>query len=96
MNKIIKQGGWESAPQKGIPGHCTMAQVFDKEGKALIAIEPRIKQDEATDIAKLVAAAPELLEALKFCQSVIKSQSMFDVSERMAFDKAQEAIKKAI
>lgn len=45
--------------------------------------------------AKLIAAAPDLLKALQFCQSVIKTQGMFDLSERMAFDKAAAAIKKA-
>lgn len=37
----------------------------------------------------------ELVDALSFCKSVIQSQGMFDLSERMAFDKAEDAIKKA-
>jgi hypothetical protein len=45
--------------------------------------------------ALLATAAPELLEALQFCKSVIKSQGMFDRSEQMAFEKADAAIKKA-
>lgn len=44
---------------------------------------------------KLIKAAPVLLEALSFCKSVIEKQGMFDLSERMAFDKADAAIKQA-
>lgn len=40
-------------------------------------------------------AVKDLLEALEFCQSVIRSQGMFDLSERMADDKAMAAIEKA-
>lgn len=52
--------------------------------------------DEVLANAQLIAAAPELLEALMFCQSVIAKQGMFDLSERMAYDKATEAINKAL
>lgn len=47
-------------------------------------------------IAILHEAAQDLLEALQFCQSVIKAQGLFDLSERMAYDKAQAAIDKAL
>lgn len=53
------------------------------------------EQPELEANAKLIAAAPDLLSALIFCQSVIKSQGMFDRSEQMAYDKAEAAIKKA-
>jgi len=43
----------------------------------------------------LISAAPDMYEALRFCQSVIKSQGMFDLSERMAFDLAELALNKA-
>lgn len=46
--------------------------------------------------AKLIAAAPDLLEALVFCKSVIESSGMFDRSEQLAFDKAKQAIEKAL
>ncbi len=45
--------------------------------------------------ARLIAAAPELLEALKFCLSVIEDQGVFDASEKMAVTKALAAIAKA-
>lgn len=45
--------------------------------------------------ARLIAAAPTLLEALTFCRSVIKSQGMYELSEQMAFDKANAAITQA-
>lgn len=46
--------------------------------------------------AKLISAAPDLLEALQFCKSVIESNGLFDMSERMAFEKATNAINKVI
>lgn len=52
--------------------------------------------EEALANAHLIAAAPDLLEALVFCQSVIKAQGMFDRSEQMAYDKAESAIQKAL
>lgn len=45
--------------------------------------------------ATLIATAPELLEALRFCVSVIKSQGMFDRSEQLAYEKGTAAITKA-
>lgn len=45
--------------------------------------------------AKLIAAAPELLEALFFCKSVIESNGIFERSEYLAVEKAIEAICKA-
>ena len=45
--------------------------------------------------AKLMAAAPDLLEALVFCKSVIESSCMFERSEQLAVERAEQAIKKA-
>ena len=45
--------------------------------------------------AKIIAAAPDLLEALIFCRSVLESQGLFDRSEQIAFEKATAAIAKA-
>lgn len=45
--------------------------------------------------ASLIAAAPELLAALEFCHSVIREGGLWDMSERMAVDKANAAIAKA-
>lgn len=45
--------------------------------------------------ADMIAAAPELLAALKFCLSVIEDQGVFDASEKIAVKKALAAIAKA-
>lgn len=58
-------GPWESAPQKGQPGHCVIAQIFAPDGKALAFVEPRDREKEANAIAHLIAAAPEMYAALK-------------------------------
>jgi hypothetical protein len=42
------------------------------------------------------SSVPELLEALKFCMSVMRAQGMYDRSEFIAYDKAQDAIDKSI
>lgn len=52
--------------------------------------------EEAEANANLIAAAPEMLEALIFCKSVIEQSGMFELSERLAFEQAEKAIKKAI
>lgn len=67
--------------------------VLDKDGN-LVAV-CSASHPEVETIVKRIAAVNELLEALQFCQSVIKAQGMFDLSERMAYDKAEAAIKKA-
>ena len=51
--------------------------------------------DDGHSDARLIAAAPELLEALKFCAKVLENQGLYDVSEQLAFDQAQSAISKA-
>jgi len=85
------KGDWNISPSKLV--------VVDKYGEAIAdcdwTTETYFTKEEMEANAKLIAAAPELLEALIFCQSVIKTQGMFDLSERMAFDKAELAIKKA-
>lgn len=73
---------YKSIVKKGTSAHI-IANVFGETKK----------QAEAN--AKLIAAAPDLLETLEFCKSVIEKQGMFDLSERMAFDKAKAAISKA-
>lgn len=45
--------------------------------------------------ARLVAAAPDLMEACKFSLSVHKAQGMFDASERLAIERLERAIAKA-
>jgi len=45
--------------------------------------------------AWLMAAAPDLLEALRFSVSVHRAQGLIDLSERMAVEKGEAAIRKA-
>ena len=45
--------------------------------------------------AKLMAAAPDLLDALRFSVSVHKAQGLYDLSEQMAVEQAEAAIAKA-
>lgn len=52
-------------------------------------------QEENLANAKLIAAAPDLLEAVMFCRSVLESNGIFELSEKLAVEKAQAAIKKA-
>lgn len=58
------QGEWVATEQSGAPGHCFVAQVFGHAGP-VAQIEPTEDPAIATANARLIAAAPELLEALK-------------------------------
>lgn len=51
--------------------------------------------EESKRYANLFAAAPELLEALKFCRSVMVANGIWELSEQIAYDKAAAAINKA-
>lgn len=44
--------------------------------------------------ARLIAAAPELLEALVFCRSVMLSNGVFETSERLVMKKAEAVLAK--
>jgi len=68
----------------------------NKPGTVYICREICQGADNGKSDAKLIAAAPEMHEALSFCLSVIKSNGIFDVSEKMAVKKAEAALKKAI
>ena len=59
------------------------------------AINAHPEESTFDEVVRLKSQHAQLLEALQFCQSVIKSQGMFDLSERMAYDKAEAAIQKA-
>jgi hypothetical protein len=69
--------------------------ISEKNWLASIYINGEILPDQQKKIVQLMAAAPELLEALIFCKSVIEQSGMFDRSEQLAFDAADAAIKKA-
>lgn len=53
------------SPQKGKPGHCTVAQVWDERGNNLAEIEPSADPAYATMIARLFAKSPRLVELLE-------------------------------
>ena len=51
--------------QRGSPGHCTLAQVWDAHGNSLAVIQATDDEGEATAIARLFAAAPMMLKELE-------------------------------
>lgn len=53
-------------------------------------MESITEQDEMN--AQLIACAPELLEALIFCKSVIESNGAFELSEKLAIEKAESVL----
>lgn len=106
MNNEFTKGPWEIVPTPetinggDFQGRIIAKGVLSNGDDAIIVGNYENKNGHGNihslPNAKLIAAAPDLLEALSFCKSVIESQGMFDTSERMAFDKAQAAIEKAI
>jgi len=50
---------------------------------------------ETEAIASAFGALPELIEACTFALSVIRSQGLFELSERIAVDKLEGALEKA-
>jgi hypothetical protein len=46
---------YEASKQKGKPGHCYAAQVFDKAGKSLLVIEPTDDENDASTLAESIA-----------------------------------------
>lgn len=59
------KGPWTYSPQKGIIGHCHMAQVWDSNGRNLAEIQPTNDETEASANAQLIRKAPEILNELK-------------------------------
>lgn len=77
------KGEWDYSPMKGQVMHCTCAQVWDSEGKNLAVIDSRYGEEEATANAKLIAAAPELLEA---CMKAIELVKLWGAQSFMCVD----------
>ncbi len=63
---------WTYSPQSGTPGHCTLAQVWRPDGKSLTDLEPTADEAEATANARLIASAPDMLQALLAAQQCIR------------------------
>lgn len=74
-------GGWTFSPQDGTPGHCHLAQVWDGQGRALATIEPTDDPAVASDRARLIAAAPELLHALETALPVLEATQRLITAE---------------
>ncbi len=60
-----KFGKWTYSEQRGTPGHCSVAQVWDSNGKSLCCFDSTKQPSLATSRARLTAAAPDLLEVCK-------------------------------
>lgn len=69
-------GPWSHSPQKGIPGHCYVAQVWDRDGETLAAIEPTDQEEGASAVAAFVAAArdgwPAAVRRALFAEARVK------------------------
>lgn len=53
------------SPQKGKPGHCMVAQVWDERGNTLAEVEPSADPAYATMICRLFAKSPRLVTLLE-------------------------------
>ena len=53
---------WTYSAQKGTPGHCFQAQVWDEKDQSIAVIESTKNPEDATAIAKLMSEAPEIKE----------------------------------
>lgn len=96
MGLDITKGAWSPRHAIRIPLSTRYkANVLKGSTIKIVATVFGETKKEAEANARLIAAAPELLETLEFCKSVIEKQGMFDQSERMAFDKATAVLNKA-
>ena len=53
---------WSSSIQKGTPGHCFQAQVWDKDGNSLACIEPTENPITASIVARFIAEIRNALD----------------------------------
>ncbi|HEX4311919.1 MAG TPA: hypothetical protein VHZ25_17950 [Acidobacteriaceae bacterium] len=71
-----------------------VADYPDFDDLIVVEIEPQLEnwsEQEITNI-RLMAAAKKLLEAVKFCRSVINANGPFEMSEKLAITVADAAI----
>ncbi len=66
------------SPQKGTPGRCHLAQVWDADGNSLIQVEPTVDPDVASATAALVVALPALLECAEALQAYLTAEDCDD------------------
>lgn len=89
-----KFGGWHHSGQRGTPGHCSVAQVWDSNGKSLCSFDSTKQPSLATSRARLTAAAPDLLAVCKELEESSEYWSEYDVPLGIV-DRMKKAIAKA-
>ena len=104
MNKPeIISGIWSYSEQKGTPGHCMMAQVFDgtKDELSICSIRPLINPRISTNTAIAISAVPELIDALieayrqmNACNIVLEDD--YNEIERREITSSIKSIKQAL
>ena len=70
----VAKSPWTHSTQVGVPAHCFCAQVWDADGVSVATIEPTTDPADATATARLFAAAPDLLEALREARLFIEDE----------------------
>lgn len=65
---------WSYSQQVGKPGHCMVAQVWDVNGKSLVCMEATEDEIDATQMARMMSVAPELLAACRKALYAIKGR----------------------
>lgn len=85
-------GNWESSKQNTSLGKVFGAQIFGPDGKSLACIEFSENEKVATDNAKIMAAAPDLLDAILNIKNSVKTAHLHP----KIWNKINYAIKKAI